>query len=279
MNSRASIASIVANWLRPSNWLSSQDLRGAGGISVIAAGVFLLVAGIGAATSYLRSPSDALVSPHSASDADAIAHLRDYSRSVGIQELPSTRTGGKLLPDVTTMIERLSARLEATPDDIKGWRMLGWSYFQTAHFKQAAVAYGRAVALDPSSAELKTAYEDAKAKASENDNSASPLPAREDSAGMSGDAPSADEIAKYEAIPPLARDAAIKSMVDGLASQLESSPRDVEGWTRLMRSRVVLGEREVAAQVYLKALDVFKDDAAASGKISAAAVVLGLKAE
>ena len=68
-------------------------------------------------------------------------------------------------------------------------------------------------------------------------------------------------------------------MVDGLASRLESSPQDVDGWARLMRSRVVLGEREVAATAFRKALEVFKDDQAASGKITAAAIALGLKAE
>jgi hypothetical protein len=46
-----------------------------------------------------------------------------------------------------------------------------------------------------------------------------------------------------------------------------------------MRSRVVLGEREVAATAFRKALDVFKDDSAASAKIAAAATELGLKAE
>ena len=46
-----------------------------------------------------------------------------------------------------------------------------------------------------------------------------------------------------------------------------------------MRSRVVLGEREVAATAFRKALEVFKDDSAASGEITAAAIELGLKAE
>jgi hypothetical protein len=46
-----------------------------------------------------------------------------------------------------------------------------------------------------------------------------------------------------------------------------------------MRSRVVLGEREVAASAFRKALEVFKDDTAATGRIMAAAVELGLKAE
>ena len=89
----------------------------------------------------------------------------------------------------------------------------------------------------------------------------------------------AEKITKSEAMPPREHDAAIRSMVDGLADRLESSPRDVEGWTLLMRSRVVLGEREVAATAFRKALEVFKDDSGASGKITAAAIELGLKAE
>ena len=46
-----------------------------------------------------------------------------------------------------------------------------------------------------------------------------------------------------------------------------------------MRSRVVLGEREVAATAFRKALEIFMDDLAASGQITAAATELGLKAE
>ena len=68
-------------------------------------------------------------------------------------------------------------------------------------------------------------------------------------------------------------------MVDGLADRLERSPRDIEGWTRLIRSRVVLGERDVAAAAFRKALDVFKDDVAASTSIKAAAIEFGLRPE
>ena len=68
-------------------------------------------------------------------------------------------------------------------------------------------------------------------------------------------------------------------MVDGLAARLETSPRDAEGWARLMRSRMVLGEREAAVAAYRKALDVFKDDAAATGQVGAAASELGLKTQ
>jgi cytochrome c-type biogenesis protein CcmH/NrfG len=225
---------------------------------------FLLVLGIGAATSYFGSFARVSGSEEvsfslsrSGSDSEMLAHLKDYTRSIGTEEAAAAASG-KMLPDVSTMIERLAARLEAAPGDINGWRMLGWSYFNTGHYEQATTAYAKAVELDPGSAELKRSYEEAKAKASGLD---------------------LEKTAKSEAMAPPERDDAIRSMVDRLAQRLESSPRDVDGWTRLMRSRVVLGEREVAVTAFRTALEVFKDDAAAAGKITAAATELGLNAE
>jgi cytochrome c-type biogenesis protein CcmH len=207
------------------------------------------------------------------------ARLEDYTRSIGTEQPASMAAAGKPLPDVNTMIERLAARLETTPEDIKGWRMLGWSYFHTARYKQAATAFARAVELDPNSAELKLSYEEAKAKASESDNLGTASSLQTEAAGKGGDGLHVEKIARSEAMPQREHDAETRSMVDGLADRLESSPRDVEGWTLLMRSRVVRGEREVAATAFRKALEAFKDDSAASGKITAAAIELGLKAE
>jgi cytochrome c-type biogenesis protein CcmH/NrfG len=159
--------------------------------------------------------------------------------------------------------------------------MLGWSYFHTARYQQAASAYARAVELDPNSAELERSYEDAKAKAGGSGNSeiASSLP--DEAVGTGAGAPSAESTTESESepVPPPAHDAMVRSMVDGLADRLKDSPRDVEGWTLLIRSRVVLGEKEVATTTFRKALEVFKDDAAASNNIRAAAIALGLKAE
>jgi cytochrome c-type biogenesis protein CcmH len=226
----------------------------------------LLILGIGAAISYLGDPRKATGSgdtvsfslSRSGSDGEMLASLKDYARSIGTEERASTVAAGKLLPDVNTMIERLAARLETTPEEINGWRMLGWSYFHTGHYELATTAYARAVELDQNSTELKLSYEAAKAKAS----------------GLH-----VEKITRSEAVTSRMHDAEIRSMVDGLADRLEISPRDVEGWTRLMRSRTVLGEREVAAAAFRRALEVFKDDSAALGKISAAAIELGLKHE
>ena len=236
---------------------------------------FVLIAGIGAATSYLRDPPEAAGSgsrSHSGSNGEMLARLKDYTRSIATEE--PAAAAGKLLPDVSTMIERLVTRLETSPEDVRGWRMLGWSYFHTGRYEQAATAYARAVALDPNSAELKVSYEEAKAKAAE---TASSL--QTPAADRGGDDLHVAKVTKSETTPPHESDAAIRSMVDGLAGRLENSPRDLEGWLRLMRSRVVLGETEVAATALRKALEVFKDDTAASGRIAAAAIELGLKTQ
>jgi cytochrome c-type biogenesis protein CcmH len=256
------------------------------GARIAAAAIFLLVAGIGAALSYMRDAPEvgragdtiSLLLPRSKSNDEMLQRLADYAGSPETGDPASVAPANKMLPDVNTMIDRLADRLKTSPNDIEGWRMLGWSYFQTGRYQQAATAYARAVELDPSSTEFKRAYEDAKAKAAETGNieTASSLPTE---TASKGEEPRVDKVATSEAMPPNKREAAIRSMVEGLANRLESSPRDVEGWTLLMRSRVVLGEKEVAATAFRRALEVFKDDTAASGKIAAAATELGLKAE
>jgi cytochrome c-type biogenesis protein CcmH/NrfG len=260
--------------LRPSRWGFGQNLRGPAGTLLAAAAVFLLVAGIGAAVSYLghapgaTSSKGTTPSSHARSGADGdLSRLKDYTRSIETKEPASAAAAGDLLPDVNTMIDRLAARLEAAPADIKGWRMLGWSYVNTGRYEEAATAYARALDLDPTSAEIKRAYDEAKAKASAGGNLQTASSSQTEADG------------KSEATRPHEGDTAIRAMVDGLARRLERSPRDVEGWTSLMRSRVVLGEREVAATAYRKALEVFNDDSDASGKLTAAASELGLKAE
>lgn len=267
---RRSARPALLSRMRSPRWKGGRDLRAAAGTLSVVAAVFLLIGGIGAAMSYFVASFEAPGSGNS--DGEILARLDDYARSIETEE-----PAGKPLPDVNTMIERLAARLKTTPEDIQGWRMLGWSYFNTGHYEQAAAAYARAVELDPSSAELKVSYEEAKAKASESDNLETASSSQSEAIAKGGDGLSIEKTAKSEAMSPGERDAAIRSMVDGLADRLESHPRDVEGWTRLMRSRVVLGESEVAAAAFRKALEVFKDDSSASGKITATAIELGLE--
>lgn len=262
----------------------ARHLYGPMSLATMVCAAFALVVAIGAATMSLKDPlQQAAPLVPAAGDSDQVARLKDYARTVGVGGAAAPPSHAKepsdtMQLDVNTMIERLAKRLASSPDDVKGWRMLGWSYFHTDRYKEAADAFGKAVALDPSSVELKKMHEEAK-RAAEGGapmQAAAPVssPAHEN-----GGLPTPEQMQAIAEMPADQRQASIRAMVDGLAARLESEPRDVEGWARLMRSRVVLGEKDVAATALRKALDVFKGDAAAAARISAAAGELGLSAQ
>jgi cytochrome c-type biogenesis protein CcmH len=88
--------------------------------------------------------------------------------------------------------------------------------------------------------------------------------------------PSPEDVRAAEAMPPADRSLMIREMVDGLANRLEQSPRDADGWIKLIRSRIVLGESKLAKQALARGLNVFADDAGERDRIAAAAQQLGL---
>jgi len=64
--------------------------------------------------------------------------------------------------DVATMIAGLEQRLAANPNDVEGWRMLGWSKVQTQRYAEAVRAYARAATLAPGQADLWSALGEAR---------------------------------------------------------------------------------------------------------------------
>jgi len=65
------------------------------------------------------------------------------------------------LTDVNAMIAQLRGRLEANPNDAKGWAMLGWSYMSTGKYQEAVDGYRKAVSLDDKSANFQIGLADA----------------------------------------------------------------------------------------------------------------------
>jgi cytochrome c-type biogenesis protein CcmH len=88
--------------------------------------------------------------------------------------------------------------------------------------------------------------------------------------------PSPRDMQAADAMLPADRAAMIRGMVDGLASRLEGAPHDADGWIKLIRSRMVLGESELARQALARGLTVFADDAPKRDRIVAAAQELGV---
>jgi cytochrome c-type biogenesis protein CcmH len=245
-------------------------------------------------------------------------------RDLASEAEPASHPGG----DVSTMIGQLEGELREQPNNAQGWAMLGWSYFQTHRYPQAAKAYAHAADLDPSDAEslsalgeslvrsndglvapdadtafrralaadpgdpraryflavekdqkgdhrgamddwtalLRTAPPNAawaqevrafvlKVAASRGEDIAASLPpATGDTAAPSS--PTPDEVAAASQMPEADRQKMILGMVDGLAARLKARPHDVDGWSRLLRARMVLGQADQAALAYRDARKV-----------------------
>ncbi len=88
--------------------------------------------------------------------------------------------------------------------------------------------------------------------------------------------PGPRDVQAAEAMAPADRSAMIRAMVDRLADRLEKSPRDADGWIKLVQSRVVLGEAELAKQALARGVETFTDDAEQRDRIVAAAQQLGV---
>ena len=83
---------------------------------------------------------------------------------IGAAPAPAITAGAPANPqaaEVAGLVTALEAKMAANPKDPIGWRMLGWSYFQSDRFADAAAAYGKAVALDSQGEGYQSAFGEA----------------------------------------------------------------------------------------------------------------------
>lgn len=88
--------------------------------------------------------------------------------------------------------------------------------------------------------------------------------------------PSAEDVANAGQMSAQDRQDMIKGMVAQLETRLTSEGGPVEEWVKLISSLAVLGEKDHAKAIYEKAVQTFKSDDAALGKIEAAASDAGV---
>jgi cytochrome c-type biogenesis protein CcmH len=210
----------------------------------------------------------------------ALSKLRDYASSIkdkqatiaGYNGTAASGSSAKALADVDTMIAGLVKRLEADPKNFSGWKMLGWSYLHTGQVTNAVAAYERALAIAPDNAEIKSALDDAKrGGAAQTGAPVQPLSQLSvaPETTVEATASTAGEAGQSQA-------AMINGMVARLADRLDANPNDEDGWLKLMKSRMVLGQRDLAREALRKALATFENSPAAKGRIAEAAKALGL---
>jgi cytochrome c-type biogenesis protein CcmH len=263
--------------------------------------------------------------------------------------------------DVNSMIASLEAKLKQEPGNAEGWRMLGWSHFETGDLMRSAQAYRRAAAIEPNNAEnwsslgealqvasktvspeAKTAFERALALDGKDPRAryflgvqkdltgqhqaavedwlgllkdtpagapweadlrrtitqvaekngidvkgrmpapqlaaaaplGSPAGSSVATAGIPG--PTPEQLAAASSIPPTQQSEMVLGMVSRLANRLKSNPKDADGWIRLMRARMVLGETDAAQDALRSGRAAFQGDAATQSKLAQAAQELGV---
>ena len=96
------------------------------------------------------------------------------------------------------------------------------------------------------------------------------------SPAAAGPGPDAAAVAAAGQVPEGQRQAMIDGMVEGLAAKLQSNPKDVDGWIKLLRSRMVLKQGTKAADDLAIARRALAGDSAALGRINAAAAEFGV---
>jgi cytochrome c-type biogenesis protein CcmH len=179
---------------------------------------------------------------------------------------------------IRAMVERLGARMREDGTNVEGWLQLIRSYtvLRDAARAEAAVADARK-ALAGDAQKLARLDEGLRAIAAG-------VPP---SATVTAPSPAPPAVATAPqatppAIPPAAagsdeaQDAMIRGMVARLAAKLHEDGSDVDGWLRLMRSYVVLGEADKARAAVDDARRALKDDADKLRRLDEGAKSLGV---
>ncbi len=158
-------------------------------------------------------------------------------RAAQAAELPQSLDG---------LVVELRNRLEADPNPpADGYVLLARSYLRLNEIEAALEAYEQAIAISRG----------AEALIAERDRVIEILRERVNAPEIDPEA-----AARIQAMTPDEQSAMIESMVEGLAVRLEQNPQDAQGWLRLIRARMVLGQRAQALQDLQAALAVFADD-------------------
>ena len=148
-----------------------------------------------------------------------------------------------------SMVERLAERLKKSGSDPEGWVMLTRSYLTFGDKDKAATAIKdarAALAGDPAKLQIfNEALQRFKIDGDANAAPANPPPVN----------PPASEQASKQT------DEMVRGMVSTLAERLKRDGSDIEGWMRLVRSYVVLGERDKAVSAVTAARESIGGDA------------------
>lgn len=170
---------------------------------------------------------------------DAVEHASAFA------EMLVFAAQGSVTAEARALFERA---LAADPDDFRARFYLGVARQQQGDPRGALQDWVDMIAMAPPDAPW-LAMVRARAEATASDSgidfaTVQPSDQARAAAARRVTPPAGEAGAGIAALPPAERERAIRTMVEGLAARLESQPDDLEGWRRLGRAWMVLGETE-----------------------------------
>ena len=182
------------------------------------------------------------------------------AREADLGEALAAAANGVVTADAKAAFERAVAR---DPHEAKARYFLGLAATQDGNSDQAAAIWRSLLADAPPGAPWEKFVREALARAT--------------SAPASTAGPSTDDVAAAADMSDEARRDMVRGMVARLADRLHNDGADVEGWLRLVRSYVVLGDRDKAKSAAAEAKRALSDHPDAIRQIDDLVKGLGLE--
>lgn len=163
--------------------------------------------------------------------------------------------------DWPAVAARMEAHLAQNPKDLKGWRLLAPLYERLGESDKADWAYGQILAQTPNWAEGWVQH--GLRALIQSGGQLTPEARHRFSRALAlakAQTPPPSWQGKVEALlktPTIQASPEIAAMVEGLEERLKTTPQDLEGWIRLLRARMVLGQREKAQALLERARTYF----------------------
>jgi tetratricopeptide (TPR) repeat protein len=168
-NGRRKLLGLVERWTTATTASSSAAVSLLAAIAVFCVGKIgeFEARGLGRGGQLNAHAEAPTVSHEGLTEQAALQSLRGYVGQIAsVGSAPGAaaqRSEAVQLSDVDTMVAKLVARLESQPDDVKGWKMLGWSLMNLDRPEEALRAYEKALVLAPGDAEIRKAIDQGRA--------------------------------------------------------------------------------------------------------------------
>ncbi|HEY5608021.1 MAG TPA: tetratricopeptide repeat protein, partial [Alphaproteobacteria bacterium] len=133
--------------------------------------------------------------------------------------------------------------LRLNPDDFRARYFLGLAAEQDGRPQDAAEVWRKLLTSAPADAAWIGLVRESLARVDPGAAASAPGPS---APGASAPGPSADDVAAAAKLAPEQRMAMVRGMVERLAEQLKQDGSDMDGWLRLVRAYMVLGEKDKA---------------------------------